>query len=64
MCGSAPPAPTPPPEPETERDGDIAATKKKQRIAYEAQKSGKQSTFLSELGGAGDPTVSAVKLGQ
>jgi len=67
MCGSksAPqPAPERPPEPQSEREAKGAAIQDSQRDAGRRALSGRGSTFLTGLYGAGNPTVSRTKLGQ
>lgn len=67
MCGggSAPaqPAAERPAEPKSEREAKGAAIQDSQRDAGRRAKSGKNSTFLTGLYGAKDPTVSKTSLG-
>ncbi len=68
MCGggSAPapaPAPTQPKAPPSEREAKGASIQDSQRDARRRQASGRKSTVLTGLQGAGDPTVSKAKLG-
>jgi len=68
MCGGgsqpAPqPAPEKPKEPASEREAKGAAIQDSQRDAQRRAVSGRNSTFLTGLYGAGDPTVSKTNLG-
>ena len=67
MCGGSAPAPAPAPEapkaPPSEREAKGASIQDSQRDARRRQASGRKSTVLTGLQGAGDPTVSKAKLG-
>lgn len=66
MCGSsapAQPAPERAPEPQSEREAKGAAIQDSQRDAKRRAVSGKRSTMLTGLYGAGDPTVAKTTLG-
>ncbi len=67
MCGVGsappPPAPTQPKAPPSEREAKGASIQDSQRDARRRAASGRNSTVLTGLQGAGDPTVSKAKLG-
>lgn len=67
MCGggSPPPAPAPtqPKAPPSEREAKGASIQDNQRDARRRAASGRNSTVLTGLQGAGDPTVSKASLG-
>lgn len=63
MCGGGSPAAPAPEAPPSEREAKGASTQDSQRDARRRAASGRDSTLLSGLYGAGDPTTAKVKLG-